>query len=205
MENYIIRHIEGGYMQKGCSGQWERTDKIKSAERMSYQKAVNVLQNCISPIFRNMWEIISESELVCEEEIAMTQPVRHEGFDWEKISQEQFSLYRDLAEYGKDLSRNLSEVDLEICDINHYIEFYSLDAAKGYKAYKMLKDRLKRRRHIKDEMERVNCFLASSSGDYSSGKIERQLKGMDLKRYTPRVLTELFGLKDDETALPHVS
>ena len=35
----------------------------------------------------------------------------------------------------EELINQLSEVDKELCDINHYIEFCNLTAAQGYKAY----------------------------------------------------------------------
>lgn len=151
---------------------------------------------------RRFWEITEVEEV-------MTTAENHSepsgGFDWEAISQAQHRLYKELTQYGEELRGQLSAVDLEICDIHHYMEFFALDVAKGYKAYRMLKERLERRRHIKDEMAKVNCFLAGSSGDFSSGKVGRQIKGLDNCKYTPRILNELFGLDGANAKLPHVS
>jgi hypothetical protein len=80
-----------------------------------------------------------------------------------------------------------------------------LDAAKGYKAYRMLKERLIKRREIKDEIAKVNLFLSGTSSDFSSGKISRQLKNMDTSGYQPRILNELFGLDEGQKRLHHVS
>ena len=102
-------------------------------------------------------------------------------------------MFGDLKLYGEDLRINLSQVDQEICDIQHYIEFFTLDAAKGYKAYRMLKERLNRRRQIKDEMAKINYFLAGTASDFASGKVTQQIKAMEQRIYTPRVLEELFG------------
>ena len=43
------------------------------------------------------------------------------------------SFCSDLRQYQINLNYMLSQVDKEICDIMHYIEFNSLDAANGYK------------------------------------------------------------------------
>lgn len=179
MKSYLIRHIEGGYLYKGTNAKWERTQNINKAERMPHEKAANVLNNCIGPTMRSYWEIIEEDALSFF--IAPRSTAKEDGseFDWEAISRSQYQLYNELSRYEEELRLRLSEVDFEICDIHHYIEFFSLDAAKGYKAYRMLKERLERRRFIKDEMVRVNCFLSGSSGDFSSGKVDRQIKGLE--------------------------
>lgn len=47
------------------------------------------------------------------------------------------------------LNSELSKVDREITDIEHYIEFYPLNACQGYKAAKMMKDCRVKLRDIK--------------------------------------------------------
>ena len=205
MGSYMIRHVDGGYLRKGKDAKWERTSNFGLAEKMEYFKAQNVINNCIGPAMRDYWEIVEEDEVKASFPPKRAEAAEIDSFDWKEISEHQLKLYNNLSAYGEQLRRELSNVDLEICDIEHYIEFFALDAAKGYKAYRMLKERLKRRRHIKDEMAKVNCFLAGSSGDFSSGKIDRQIKGLDHCRYTPRVLSELFGLDQGERVLQHVS
>lgn len=198
MENYLLRHKDGGYLYK-VGMKWARTSNASQADRMTREKALNILHNCIGPSARECWEVVSEGAV----EFANTPSAQlcsggPGGFDWERLSETQCDLYKRLTQYGEYLRRQLSNVDLEICDIQHYIEFFSLDAAKGYKAYRMLKERLERRRNIKDEMAKVNCFLSSGSKDFSTGKVVSQLQGLDNCRYTPRVLSELFELDAPE-------
>lgn len=194
MSSYVIQHNDGGYL---CmkDGKWDRTQNQNKAERMSYEKACNVYQNSISPSLRQFWTIEKEEELPKVDELS---------FDWEELAEAQSKLYVDLKNHAEYMNIQLSVVDREICDIEHYIEFFALDAAKGYKAYRMLKERLKRRRYIKDEMAKVNVFLRGASGDFSSGKVSRQIKDVDTTGYKPRVLNELFGLETTTQRLPHV-
>ena len=58
-----------------------------------------------------------------------------------------------------ELLSQLSKVDQELSDINHYIEFCNLNAAQGYKAYKMIKERRIKRRSIKHYSwkENIRC------------------------------------------------
>lgn len=196
MTHYIVRHQEGGYLYKRGDGSWARTPQLAKASLFAYEKAKNVLNNCLSAPMRKHWEIIEAPETSEVSSLVLPQEnYSYDHFDWGDISKKQYELFNDLEQYGNQLRYQLSEVDLEICDINHYIEFFSLDAAKGYKAYRMLKERLLRRRKIKDELAKTNIFVASTSGDFSSGKVDHQIKAFDKRQYTPRVLGELFGIE----------
>ena len=86
----------------------------------------------------------------------------------------------------------LSKVDQELSDIDHYIEFVNLNAAQGYKAYKMIKDRRIIRRSIKNELEVLNIILGKKISETATDEIHKAINGMDNRKYEPRVLNELF-------------
>lgn len=92
----------------------------------------------------------------------------------------------------EELINQLSEVDKELCDINHYIEFCNLNAAQGYKAYKMIKDRRMKRRSIKNELDVLNMILGKKLSESVTNEITNAVSGMDKRIYEPRVLNELF-------------
>lgn len=92
----------------------------------------------------------------------------------------------------EELINQLSEVDKELCDINHYIEFCNLNAAQGYKAYKMIKDRRVKRRSIKNELEVLNMILGKKLSESVTNEITNAVSRMDKRIYEPRVLNELF-------------
>ena len=91
-----------------------------------------------------------------------------------------------------DLLSQLSKVDQELSDIDHYIEFVNLNAAQGYKAYKMIKDRRIIRRSIKNELEVLNIILGKKISETATDEIQKVIYGMDKRTYEPRVLNELF-------------
>lgn len=92
----------------------------------------------------------------------------------------------------EELVNQLSEVDKELCDINHYIEFCSLNAAQGYKAYKMIKDRRIKRRSIKNELDILGVILGKKISDSVSDELQKMINGLDGRQYEPRVMNELF-------------
>ena len=92
----------------------------------------------------------------------------------------------------EELTNQLSQVDKELSDINHYIEFVNLNAAQGYKAYKMIKDRRIKRRSIKNELDVLSIILGKKISDSVTDEIKNAVSGMDRRTYGPRVMNELF-------------
>lgn len=103
-------------------------------------------------------------------------------------------LANDVVDRKKYLERQLNIVDQEILDCLHYIEFCNLNAAQGYKAYKMIKDRRIRRRSYKNELKILELILDKKIGDSLVEEINIVIRKMDNRTYEPRVLTELFDL-----------
>lgn len=99
----------------------------------------------------------------------------------------------DIKKRGSELSSELSKVDKEITDIQHYIEFYPLSASNGYKMAKMLKDCFVKRRKIKDELEMLNRISSMNIGFIGSGKGRDAINKLFDKHYKPRILKELFS------------
>lgn len=194
MEQYLLKNCGTCYLRMKEKGGFEQTLDISEATRFTREKAENIKYNCISPAMRKYWEIVSAEDEPLTQLTLIDGKLELQMFDWKEISDFQLVLFNGLSKYTEHLRGQLSEVDLEICDIQHYMEFYTLDAAKGYKAYRMMKDRLIRRRQIKDEMARADCFISGTSETFSSGRVKHQLDALDNRVYSPSVLNELFEL-----------
>lgn len=204
MENYVLRHKDGGYGDVR-NGSLIRTSNLQHSTRMTYDKAANVLKNGVSANFRKCWEIVNEVDCIVFP--AQDMPITGQGnggFDWAEIAARQQDLFKSLFTYRDQCQEDLQEVEREITDIQHFIEFFALDAAKGYKAYKMLRQRLTRRRFLKDEIAKANYVLSGDASAFSTGKVDKQIRQMDMRQYSPRVLVELFG-DDPDAALSAVS
>ena len=101
-------------------------------------------------------------------------------------------LVEEALQRKDELGKQLSEVDQELSDIAHYIEFCNLNAAQGYKAYKMIKDRRIRRRSIKNELELVKAILDGKICGSLKGEMDNIVNNIENKKYEPKILQELF-------------
>lgn len=93
----------------------------------------------------------------------------------------------------KELEKKLTSTEEEIQDCLHYIEFMNLNAAQGYKMYKMLREKRIKRRSIKDEITVLNIILDQHI-DSMVEEINKRIEGMDHRQYRPRAMEELFNL-----------
>ena len=87
-----------------------------------------------------------------------------------------------------DLNSKLSDIDQEISDLEHYIEFNRLNACDAYNAYKMLRDALQKRRKIKDSIIAAQTLYESCDIDTLSSCSNL----LHNRKYYPRKLTSLF-------------
>lgn len=87
-----------------------------------------------------------------------------------------------------DLNSKLSEIDQEISDLEHYIEFSKLNACEACNAYKMLRDALQKRRKIKDNIIAAQTLYESCDIDTLSSCSNH----LHNRIYYPRKLTSLF-------------
>lgn len=98
-------------------------------------------------------------------------------------------LNRNMSELlgkSKTLNVSLSVVDKEIVDLEHYIELSYLNAAEGYKAFKMLQDKLIQRRHIKDQMDIINQMAAKGVTSTAFTDINNYIEQLENRCYFPR-------------------
>lgn len=120
-------------------------------------------------------------------------PIRENELDKIKKDVNLFSdTLKDLRKRKQELLDLQSEVDKEISDIYHYIELNNLNAYQGWLMYKMLQYRLKRRRVIKDELSIIKHLVKCDINTQSLSEIQDMIKNMDNRKYTPRVLSDLF-------------
>lgn len=97
-----------------------------------------------------------------------------------------------LIKRKKFLELELLEIEREITDVYHAIEFYNLDAAKGFKIYKMMQERLIRRRQNKDETLKIDYILSGGINGLTSKQTRKHFESLENRQYQPRALKELF-------------
>ena len=192
---YIICS-NGNYLCQNRKGKWSVVYNIDEATKWDeFNKANNVVNtNCrqIEGLKDLIWEVKNVSEKIKIESITDTSIVSKCDV-LEKVK-EIHAVTNELKERKTYLLEELSNIDLEIVDIEHAAEFYNLNASQGYKLYRLLHDSRVKRRGVKDELQKINFALGSSIGNLDLENLERSILGLDNRKYTPRINKELFGV-----------
>lgn len=189
---WIMRDKHGRYVPTSCEA---------LADVFSNKQATGILQSNLSKALKSVFRVqkIDEpSKLIKQisQETAQKNTERVSTDENIKRWIDKIDGLNGLATealHRKDeLVQQLSKVDQELSDVNHYIEFCNLNAAQGYKAYKMIKDRRIKRRSIKNELQVVDIILSKKISETATDEIQKAIAGMDQRTYEPRVLNELF-------------
>lgn len=181
------------------NGAYTEVHRIEDAYRgNSYHKLSNVLNNCVSPDKRKQCKItevkfpsVIKAPVSSIEIKTNTQTPSSSSFN-EVVTKLKAVGSLGFKDELDELYKKESLIDQEICDIYHYIEFSNFNAAGGYKAYKMLKEALLRRREIKDEITKYKMINDLTIGGIFDGTLDKKLNDFDNRTYTPRVLKHLF-------------
>ena len=104
--------------------------------------------------------------------------------------------FKEIMESKDDLLKQLSHIDLQICDELHYIEMYKFSASEGYKICKAIQKLRDERRVVKNKLELVNALSSQTCVSIANGGLENAINGINNKKYRPRVLNELFEGND---------
>lgn len=189
---WIMRDRKGKYVPTSCEA---------LADIFSNKQATGILQNNLSKALKSVfhlkkideppklvkqisYEILQEST----EKVLVAENIQH----WIDKIDGLNGLASEALHRKDELLSQLSKVDQELSDVNHYIEFCNLNAAQGYKAYKMIKERRIKRRSIKNELQVVEIILNKKISETATDEIQKAIAGMDRRTYEPRVLNELF-------------
>lgn len=102
------------------------------------------------------------------------------------------TLLRKVFRMREHAQAELAKTEAELLDIEHAAEFYALNAAQGYKLYKMLHEARMERRRRKDQIAICNIIIDSGFEGLMDGTTLKRITGMDGREYKPRILEELF-------------
>jgi hypothetical protein len=94
-----------------------------------------------------------------------------------------------VCSYKEKMLKELSTIDLELTDLDHFIESHKFSASEGYKISHMRQERLKKRRIIKNNIRMCDLLKQCTSDSVKSCKKIEQIENYS---YTPRVLKDLF-------------
>ena len=200
MANYVI--TDGTrWIMKDRNGNYVPTSFESFADIFSKKHAENIYKSSLTKALRGVFHV----EKMSEEVPAQVKPVTDKDIEetgkvmvsenikyWLDKTTDMSNIANEAINRKRKLCQELSLVDKELCDILHYIEFCNLNAAQGYKAYKMVKERRILRRKIKDEISILDSILNQKVSQTVKNAIQKTAENMDKRTYEPRVLKELF-------------
>lgn len=209
---YMITDGHGSYIRKDeFSGKYVPVRSYALADRFEQRcKAVNVLNNAIGKNIRNRYKVIDIEEgmpspkpqnnysnkLHSKDKVAKAISEEATGDSqtekWASGAKAFTEFVMDAEKRKEELTNLLSEVDKEISDVNHYIEFGKFNAYQGWLAFSMLQNRLRKRRKIKDELQVIQQLGESKITLSMLEGINKAVSELANRKYTPRVLNELF-------------
>lgn len=196
---YILENRLGGYITN-VNNKFTVTGNIKKATLFKTENKANNVKSSLPKAIRKsnyyIKELSAEDEdqMISDAEYTVTGHTNREDESVTKIKemlQEISDCEQDLVLKEEMYKTRLSEIDRELSDIDHWIEFYPVSAYDGYRMTKMRKDRLVERRGIKDSLSEIS-IIRSIKG----GQTLKSLNGIEDKKYTPRILTDLFREKE---------
>ena len=200
MSQYVI--TDGSrWITKNRNGKYVPTTCEALADTFGNKEANSVYNNNLSKALKSCFRVMKVDkppELVKQitqeetqentEKVSIAENIQY----WVDKVKGLNGLASEAVHRKNELTDQLSTVDKETCDILHYIEFCNLNAAQGYKAYKMLKERRIRRRSIKNELQVLDIILGKKISETATDEIQKAVEGMDKRKYEPRVMEELF-------------
>lgn len=163
-------------------------DSYKKASKLKYNETNAIYNKLESDIMETgEWQIIGATE------------AKYDLTDaWEiNIDAIMDSLETNLSllvRRKKVLELELLEVEREIIDIYHAIEFYEANSEKAYSIYRLMHDKLIKRRGIKDESVKIDYILTGGIKGLTSRQTRKRFEDMENRTYLPRALKELFEM-----------
>ena len=202
MKMYNIIDMQGHFYRIGAKGNLVVASDSSEAELFTLRDANNRIGSGRKAKFYTTIEAKVETDpeeptYSAPDYDKIDKPTMFDGLqnNWESTLSQLCYLSSHIQEYQDNLNTMLSDVDKEVCDLLHYLELNDLDDSEMLKTSKMLQDRRRRRREIKDEMERTavmrSTFLDKEFGIKVHQSLE-QIEHMKGRIYTPRKLAGLF-------------
>lgn len=193
MSEYIITNGTK-YLWCSRSGDYYLVEEYSAAVRYTYKQARNVLNNEISQSARKrLYVEMSREKNDSGPDIERLIEADTGDFErWVSSIGNFNSIVNTLDIIIIDLSFELSEIEQELCDIRHYIEFSKFNAYQGWAAYEMMKASLVKRRKIKDALYIITKIQNRGDRVTASTSARDAIYNLNTRKYNPRKLDYLF-------------
>lgn len=98
----------------------------------------------------------------------------------------------NLNEMYSKVYGDLTAAGDEIDDLEHAIEFKTVNAAQGYQLMAELKRARRKRREAKDAKFLLEIIMNEKDKGWMDGRLETAIEQLDARQFTPKVRNDLF-------------
>lgn len=194
MSKYVV--TDGvKYLRQNHSGEYYLESVSNATAWNTFKQALNALNNGVPKRIRNSFFVEKANKSANNKETNLQKLIEADTSDFNRwlSSIGNFKRFVNTIEDEKNsLASELSNIDKEICDLNHYIEFGKLNAYQGWTAYEMLKLSLIQRRKIKNALYIISEIQERRYGTSESESAKTAITKLNNRIYTPRKLDFLF-------------
>ena len=202
MAFYVLEDGNGSFIRKdGSSGKYVPIRSFTQAKKWDDEsKASSILQNSIAKTIRSNYyvqkyateEIVEKGALPVKSELTFHELEDDNITDWLEKINTIMGVLSDSDDRTTELNDKLSQIDKEIVDVEHYIEFGQFNCYQGWLCFKMLQNKLRQRRRYKNELSVLNMIKNCKISTDSLTTLSRLISESRNKCYTPRAFPELF-------------
>lgn len=181
------------FLRKNKNGDYYFTRENDATKFDTFKQAQSALNTGVPKYLRKAFFVEKDGEI--SPEIRLEKLIEADTSDFNRwlSSIGNFKRFVNTLEAEKiDLTLKLSDIDKEICDIRHYIEFGKLNAYQGWSAYEMLKTTLVQRRKIKDVIYIISEVSGRRYGTSEEESAKIAIQNLNRRVYKPRKLDFLF-------------
>lgn len=201
MAQYII--TDGSrFIYRNHSNKFVPTSSEVMADIFTKKQAERIFNNSLPKALKAVFYVekydkppedvkqVTQSELNNTEKVMVSENIQR----WLDRVSDLNGLAKDANRRKEELTKQLHNLEDELLDIQHYIEFSNLNAAQGYKASKDIKDCRVKRRSVKNELLVLDIILEQRVDELVNEEIHKRVQGIDRRTYKPRIRTDLFDL-----------
>lgn len=199
---YVLTDGHGNYIRKDNSTErYVPVRSFKQAQQWDSQvKAHSVLNNSLKKSIRNNYavqffdteNIIVKDDIEKQKKLCFSVIEDDNIDDWLSKVNTIIDVLSGSDARKQELTVKLSEVDKEIVDIQHYIEFGKFNCCQGWMCFKMLQNTLQQRRKYKNEIAVLNLIKQCKFDKSSLEDLSTTIADIRNKCYRPRAFPELF-------------
>ncbi len=183
MAEYII--TDGSrFIYRNYSGKYVPTSSEAMADIFSKRQANAIFSNSLPKALKSVFHVekydkppeavkqLTQSELDNNTEKVMVSENIQRWLD--KVS-DLNGLAKEAKRRKEELMKQLHDLEGELLDIEHYIEFSNLNAAQGYKASKDIKECRVKRRSVKNELLVLEIILEQRVNEMVDEEIHKRV------------------------------